>query len=506
MTSSSSFLQHPRGLFYLFFAELWERFSFYGMRALLTLYMTKELFVELPHKESFSIGIYASYGALVYTTPLLGGFVADKFLGYSRSVMLGAIFMVIGHFIMAFENLVCFYTALALLIVGNGFFKPNISSILGSLYAQGDAKRDAGFGIFYMAINIGAMLSPIVCGWIAEEYGWHYGFGLAGIGMLIGLLFFQSGRRKGAFGDYNFPVKSLRKPFLVYTGAILLVPLVAVLLVFHQSLGYLLNTALGIAIISLIFMGFKLSKAEISRIVVILILAFFVTIFWAFFEQGGSSLTLFADKNVRLVGINASQTNSINPFFIVLLTFPFSTLWVWLDRKDMNPSIPLKFSLGIFQLGIGFGIFAASALWVDATGKVPMLFLLAGYFFITTGELCLSPVGLSMVTKLSPAQMTAFMMGIWFLASAFAHHLGGWIGKLTTRSASDFTPQNTFDVVTQWIVKLCTKNFSVSSSENFESLHAYTTVFVQIALIAMVVGFVIAALTPLLKKMMYGVK
>jgi len=509
MTNHSGIIPgHPRGLSYLFFAELWERFSFYGMRALLTLYMTKQLFADLSDRESFSIGLYASYGALVYTTPLIGGFIADKLIGYSKAVTLGAVLMMIGHFVLAFDNLVCFYTALALLIVGNGFFKPNISSIVGSLYEQGDARRDAGFVIFYMAINTGAMIAPLVCGWLAEKYGWHYGFGLAGLGMLAGLLVFKQGEHEGVFGVKNLPVYQPQKEYAVYAGALVLVPIMAFLLLYHQSLTYLLNIALAVALVVFIVLASRLAVKEVLRLLVVLILTFFVTVFWAFFEQAGSSLTLYADKNVALSGLNASQTNSINPFFIVVLTFPFSALWIWLDKMNRNPSIPFKFALGILQLGIGFGIFALSALYVGADGRVPMLFLILGYFFITTGELCVSPVGLSMVTKLSPPQMTAFMMGIWFLASAFAHHLAGVIGKLTTQTSQVSQSGSWFDRLTESITAFCTQNFPHAENvpENFVALDSYTTVFVQISLTAFAVSILVGLLSPTLKKMMSGVK
>jgi POT family proton-dependent oligopeptide transporter len=438
---------HPSGLFYLFFAELWERFSFYGMRALLTLYMVNNLFRELSNGEEVSIGIYAAYGALVYATPVIGGNMADKFLGYRKSIMLGAVLMALGHFIMAFESEFFFFGALGLLIVGNGFFKPNISTMVGSLYPDGDKRRDAGFTIFYMGINAGAFLAPLVCGWLGFTYGWHWGFGAAGVGMLAGLIVFMIGSRNGVFLDVGHqPEKWQKRKVLggnvanvIYMGALLLVPIASFLVYFNDFhiplLGELMEALLitvGIIILAyLIYYMVKSEKVVWHRMFVVLILTVFITVFWSFFEQAGSSLTLFAERNVNLTFLNASQTNAINPFYIIVLAVPFSVMWTMLDTKRLNPSTPIKFALGIVQLGLGFGVFAFSAHHMDSTGGVPFLYLAAGYFLITTGEMFISPIGLSKVTELSPKTIVSLMMGVWFLSSAFAHHISGIIAKLT---------------------------------------------------------------------------
>ncbi len=445
--NSPQTLGHPSGLFYLFFAELWERFSFYGMRALLTLYMVNNLFRELADGEEISFGIYAAYGALVYATPVIGGNLADRFLGYRKSIMLGAVLMALGHFIMAFENEIFFFGALGLLIVGNGFFKPNISTMVGSLYPAGDKRRDAGFTIFYMGINLGAFLAPLVCGWLGETYGWHWGFGAAGVGMLAGLILFAVGMRRGVFMDVGFQPEKWQKnkvagtnvANIIYLGAALLVPIAAFLVRFNdmhipglgELMEVLLLAILGIILVYLIIFMSKSEKVVWQRLVVVLLLTTFITVFWSFFEQAGSSLTLFAERNVNLTFLNASQTNAINPFYIVALAIPFSLMWTFLDTKRLNPSAPVKFALGIFQLGLGFMIFAWSAKSMDATGAVPFWYLALGYFLITTGELFISPIGLSKVTELSPKAIVSLMMGVWFLSSAFAHHISGVIAKLT---------------------------------------------------------------------------
>ena len=446
---------HPKGLFYLFFAEMWERFSFYGMRALLVLYLATQLFKDLMNGEEVAFSIYAAYGALVYFTPAIGGMLADRIIGKKNSVMLGGILMCIGHFTMAFESESIFFLSLGLLIIGNGFFKPNISTLVGNLYQEGDKRRDAGFTIFYMGINLGAFLSPLVCGWLGHSYGWHYGFAAAGIGMLAGIIVFWRGDRKNVFGDQGHqPAPYKEKKFFgfnilvwVYVMAFASVPVFAYLVnkseievpfVHLKLMEFLLWTLLSLVLIYLVYLSAtKLNKSDIKKLGAIIVLTFFITIFWSFFEQAGSSLTLFAEKNVDLVLLNAAQTNSINAGYIILLAVPFSMMWVWLDKKRKNPNTTIKFGLGILQLGLGFLVFAMSAPYMGTTGLVPMMFLMIGYLLITTGELFASPIGLSKVTELSPAFLVSFMMGVWFLSSSFAHHISGVIAKMTIPAVSE---------------------------------------------------------------------
>lgn len=320
---------HPKGLFYLFFAELWERFSFYGMKALLIMYMTKQLL----YTDEMSFGVFAAYGSLVYATPPIGGIIADKILGYRKAIIWGGILMAAGHLVMAIESEVFFYTALALIIVGNGFFKPNISSFVGALYKGDESKEDAGFTIFYLGINLGGMLAPLLCAWLGEEYGWHYGFGLAGVGMIVGLLVFQSGIKSQVFGEKGLQplsgneqtiTKSSKKEKWVVGFSLLAVPFFALLVCFYQYEHYLMTAlliALGLFIIKI---GSEVSKAERQRLAVAVYFTLLATLFWAIFEQAGSSITLFTDRNVNLTFLNASQTNSINSFYIIALAIPFS--------------------------------------------------------------------------------------------------------------------------------------------------------------------------------------
>ena len=440
---------HPKALFYLFFAEMWERFSFYGMRALLVLYLIKDYYSQREDNEEIAIGIYASYGALVYLTPLIGGYLADKFIGYRKSIIFGGILMALGHFFMAFQSDFFFYGALGLLIIGNGFFKPNISTLVGSLYPDGDPRRDSGFTIFYMGINLGAMIAPLFCGFLGETYGWHYGFAAAGVGMLAGLIVFWKGIKDGVLGEKGLqPVKYIGKKIsgisvekIVYLFGFLSVPFFAYLILLDTQSQILGSVLVGVLVVVLIYLFYLIydlkynqkNNVDGDRLIAIMILSLFLTVFWGCFEIAGSAVTIWSDKCVDLLGINASQTNAINPFYIVLLAIPFSWFWTKLDISKRNPNTPVKFSLGLLQLGLGFLVFAFSIFYMGENGKVPIVFLFLGYLFITTGELFLSPIGLSKVTQLAPKKIISFIMGVWFLSSTFAHYISGGIAKLTSK-------------------------------------------------------------------------
>ena len=505
---------HPRGLFFLFFAELWERFSFYGMRALLTLYLATELFKDLSDGKEVAYEIYAAYGSLVYFTPAIGGMIADRLIGHKNSIMLGGILMCIGHFTMAFQNTTIFYLSLALLIIGNGFFKPNISTMVGGLYEENDPRRDGGFTIFYLGINLGAFLAPLVCGYLGETYGWHYGFSAAGVGMFFGLIVFWWGGLKNIYGDQGHQPEEYRlKSYggfnirhIVYALSFLAVPIFAFLVrqsefeVFGLTglLQFLLISLLVLVLIYITYVCLNSDKVTRERLMVIVVLTFFVTVFWAFFEQAGSSLTLFAEEQVRLVGLNASQTNAINPFYIVALAIPFSMMWNRLEAAGKNPNTMIKFGLGILQLGLGFLVFALSARFGDTAGKVSMLFLLVGYLLITSGELFLSPIGLSKVTELSPAKLVAFMMGVWFLSSSFAHYIAGVIAKLTTSGQQGGSLSGVVDSITGGTPE--------AASPEVANLFNYTSVFAQIAIVSFAFAAIALVISPLIKRMMHGIR
>ncbi len=456
---------HPKALFVLFFAEMWERFSYYGMRALLTLYMVKVLFAEMGAEaaDERALGIYGSYTSMAYLFPVIGGIIADQIFGFRKAVILGGVLMMLGHFALALEgmffdgNLILFFGSLALIIVGNGYFKPNISSFLGKFYDMNDPRKDGAFTIFYMGVNIGSFLATLTCGYVGEQISWDYGFGLAGIGMGIGLLvFWLVGPR--IFGDKGLepePAKA-REPWLgplsqnnvVMLGTLLAIPLCAFLLDLDAVMSTVLLVMSVVIIGYLIIQGVRSEdRVEGKRLWVVVVLFFFHMIFWALFEQAGGSLTLFTDRNVdrSLFGaeLPASIFQSLNPFYVMVLAPVFSWIWIKLNKAKSEPSTPMKFVLGLVQLGLGFGAIVLGAkMFASDDGLVPMIFLFVMYLLHTTGELSLSPVGLSMITKLSPAKIVGFVMGAWFLSISLGNKLAGEIGKLT--AAEDSTDAASF--------------------------------------------------------------
>jgi POT family proton-dependent oligopeptide transporter len=570
LSKQAEFAGHPTGLFMLFFAEMWERFSYYGMRALLVLYIIKGF---LSRSDGEAYAIYGAYAGMVYATPFIGGLLADKVLGSRRAVILGGVLMAAGHLLMTIESEIPFFGALALLIVGNGFFKPNISTIVGSLYPDGSPKKDAGFTIFYIGINLGAAAAPLICGYVGETYGWHYGFGLATIGMLVGLAVFvmpsaltrivilltalasgagmiytqldKSIYELGAMGfvalflmaagvvaflaigkgglpegagepaDPDAPnrkVMGIPAQYLIYVCSFLVVPVIAGLMLMDGQLGNIATVPvlgielrlIGIVMLVVGGIGFgaivletiRATRIEAQRLVVVMVLMFFSMLFWAFFEQAGSSINLFTDRNVDRVFetevVSADQVGSTltvdvtqelngrtmgdktitmadidgwkeegkatvdwpvseddvgmgtkgsevatsafqaaNPVYIMIFGLIFSALWTFLGKRGWEPSTPVKFALGIGQLAAGFGALWYGAAACNEFGIVSMSWLMIAYLLITTGELCLSPVGLSMVTKLSPKRIVSMVMGAWFLATAFSNYLSAIIAQFT---------------------------------------------------------------------------
>ncbi|MBK9388328.1 MAG: peptide MFS transporter [Planctomycetes bacterium] len=430
------FARHPRGLPMLFFSEMWERFSFYGMRALLVLYMVK----ALGYPEDVSYGVYAAYGALVYAFPVLGGAMANAVLGYKRAIVFGGTLMAIGQMALALNfGPTTLYLGLACLCVGNGFFKPNISSTVGTLYNEGDPRRTSGFTIFYMGINLGAFLAPLVCGPLGENVGWGVGFAMAGIGMAVGVATFLLGQDRlegrGEAPDYD---RLQRYQYAVYGGAIALVPLTAFLLYEYSATKTGLLFAMAAIFGYLLFVAFREKERESrSKLYALMILMIFHAFFWGLFEQAGSSLTLYADRCVDRHGIPTSTMQSINAFFILFYGPFFSSLWLALSARKKNPSIPAKFAYGLIQLGIGFAVLNLGNSLAGEGARTGLLFLVLAYMFHTTGELCLSPVGLSAVTQLAPKRITGFVMGAWFMTIGLGHIMAGEVAKLTKL---DFAP------------------------------------------------------------------
>ncbi len=683
---------HPTGLFTLFFAEMWERFSYYGMRALLAFYMIKGF---LGYNDSQAYAVYGAYTALVYMTPYFGGMLADRLLGRRRAVIVGGILMAAGHLLMGMENDVAFFTALALLIAGNGFFKPNISTIVGELYPKASEKKDAGFTIFYMCINLGAAMSPIVCGYIGETYGWHYGFGLATIGMLIGVAVFVAPTRltqaligAGAFGTaiampffqdsaLQLAVRLLMSVILIVAGAIAILALQKGPLpraagappdparlkkrlfgVLPAELAVYIGTALAVVafafivqrnsiagyvlqatgLIFLVYVGYDMvvrcDRLARNRLVVVLILFFFNLLFWAFFEQAGTSLNNWTDRNIdrvqeartvepsdvgsviafrvapapsdpalarlpllsqeqlghvdgdpalddqivesiraveharnalrpadgrvtdaqidalaeqvrasptltmtgltylraanaddvhlesaesvrwRVVDENvgmgigegeipASEFQAANPIYILLFGLPLSLLWAFLATRHRDPSTPVKFVLGVVQLGLGFAVFWWGTQSADARGMSSMAFLLFGWLLITTGELFSSPIGLSMVTKLSPSRLVSTIMGGWFLATAFSNYLAAVIATFTVASDQPLGAR-----LVDAIIGIFVGEEHGSTDLQFigppsSTVSTYGEVFGLIALIAIGAGVFLLVISPFLRRGMH---
>jgi POT family proton-dependent oligopeptide transporter len=495
-STDRSFFGHPRGLSTLFFTEMWERFSFYGMRALLVLYMWKALGYP---KDEKAYPIYGMYGALVYAFPVIGGWIANKWLGYRHSIILGSVLMMLGQFTLMIQNEQAFTLALGLLCVGNGFFKPNISSTVGRLYSAGDRRRDGGFTIFYMGINLGAFLSPLVCSPLGERIDWKYGFGAAGVGMLIGLIWFLRGHRTlEGKAEPDEPELLHRPAFLglsrlklVWIGAFLVAPLV--------SLGFksphigerLVQFVSVLVLLAIIGLAFRQDAIGRLRLFALIVLMFFHMLFWAGFEQAGSSFNVMTDTYVKrsIFGYEfpAGVFQSVNAAMIVLLAPFFSMLWRALQPRGWDPSIPMKFALALVQLGLGFWLLVVGIGQSDDGGRVARAWMILCYLLHTTGELCLSPVGLSAVTKLAPQKWVGFCMGGWFLTIANAHILAAAVAGLTSKGKAGVAVE-------------------AAAVSGKVAVQQYADVFQQVFYVALASAALLMLLTPFVKKLMKGVE
>ncbi len=434
---------HPPGLYTLFFTEMWERFSYYGMRALLVLFMVDA--VEhggLGLTDKVAASVYGLYTAGVYLACLPGGWVADRLLGAQRTVWFGGVIIAAGHFTLAVPATEAFYLGLVLLVVGTGLLKPNISAIVGQLYPEGGARRDAGFTVFYMGINLGAAIGPLICSTLGEKLNWHYGFGAAGVGMVFGLIQYRlSVRFLGDAGKYPGRVGPASRMdwnlLFIGMGAIVLVTGLALtrfitinpVVIAHHTSSMILIIAL-LYFLSL-FCFFNLDKTEKKRMCVIAILFISSAMFWSGFEQAGSSLNLFAERHTLRTffhyEIPAGWFQTFNPVFIITLAPVVAAIWLSWSRHHFSPSLPVKFALGLLLLGCGFLVMAAAAKLVWGGHRVGPAWLIITYLCHSVGELCLSPVGLSSVTKLAPPRLVGQMMGIWFLATSLGNLIAGLI-------------------------------------------------------------------------------
>jgi POT family proton-dependent oligopeptide transporter len=427
---------HPLGLSTLFFTEMWERFSYYGMRAILLLFMVATPAAGgLGFDTQKAAGIYGLYTGSVYLACIPGGWIADRLLGLRHAVLAGGILIALGHYSLAVQALPTFFIGLLLIVAGTGLLKPNISSIVGQLYAPGDRRRDAGFSLFYMGINLGAFISPFVCGYLGQRIGWHWGFGAAGVGMTLGLAQYVFGwSRLGSAGlPRSDAARAAGKTWLALAGA--LAAMVAVLYFVWPYRDYVVLFA-AVAVFTWLLVRGGDTPLERKRIGAVALLFVFSTLFWAGFEQAGSSLTLFADQITRneVLGweFPSSWYQSVEPLFVISLAPAFAWMWVRLGRRE--PSSPAKFAIALLLLSVSFLLLAlASRIHEQAQARVSPLWLVVVYVLHALGELSLSPVGLSTVTKLAPVKIIGFLMGVWFLSNSLGNFVAGSVAGLFDR-------------------------------------------------------------------------
>jgi len=553
-TASAS---HPKGLFVLFATEMWERFNFYGMRALLALFLVNSLGFK---KDEASI-IYGGFLGLSYLTPMLGGFVADRFLGNRNCILLGGITMAVGQMLLFTSGMLygsqlelattVMWIALGVFILGNGFFKPNISSMVGQLYPKGDGRLDAAFTIFYMGINLGAFIGITICPIVGDVVhtnaageqvrditAFKWGFMAAGIAMLLGVAVFfltkdkyvvaPDGKAVGARPKFSAQaVKGEKAQFSLQAVLAAIVGGVGMIFVFHFGVGqnwiYSLIYASGLALAGLILSDKSLEKVERDRILVLYAVAFFVMFFWACFEQAGSSLTFIADNQTdrHFLGweMPPSLVQNANSLFIIVFALPFSALWLWMNRRGFEPISPVKQAWGLGLLAFGFLIIAFQVKGLGDTGKLGVMWLVLMYLFHTVGELCLSPIGLSLVSKLAPLRFTSLLMGVWFLANAGGYALAGTLGAALPATGEQFEAATKAGIDLSGVLsgkvaltsevsaKLAELRISSAYPEfagfTIHNLFEFFLLFVALPGAACVLLLLIS---PLLKKMMHGVK
>ncbi len=479
--------KYPKQLWYLFFSEMWERFCFYGMRGMLTVFMVSQLMM----KDDVANLQYGATQAFVYAFTFIGGLFADKILGFRKSLFWGGILMITGSCILAFDPHQYFFLGLSFSIIGTGFFKPNISTMVGTLYKTNDSRRDAGFSLFYSGINVGALLGGYACITIAKSYSWNLAFGLAAIVMTISLLTFVFTQRSlGPIGlsplkaDENGNTKKWYE-YLIYIGSLLLIPIIMVMVAKTEYTDYFMYTIGPCTLIYIFYEMTKFSKAEQKKLLAALVFIVFSILFWAFFEQSGGSLSLFAAGNLTdtVLGVKLDPNgvnNAANSLFVIIFAPLLGLLWVWMNAKKAEPNTVVKFGLGFLFLALAFYVFYSTRFFANEEGVTSLDIFTLAYFIITFGELCLSPIGLSIMTKLSPKPLQGVMMGMWFLASAYGQYVAGILGAG---------------------MSLASENASLT-----EKLIAYTDGYKQLAVYALVAGIVMIAISPLVKKLMQEVK
>ncbi|WP_256005425.1 peptide MFS transporter [Pedobacter deserti] len=483
--------KYPKQLWSLFFSEMWERFCFYGMRGMLTYFMVTELFMN-------DVEANLQYGAtqaFVYAFTFIGGLFADKILGFRKSLFWGGMLMIIGSAILAFDPHEFFFLGISFTVVGTGFFKPNISTMVGTLYKGNDARRDAGFSLFYAGINIGALLGGYACVAIGKAYSWHLAFGLAGIVMTISLItFLVTQRSLGPIG--LSPLKSSDSSaakantrwydYAVYAGSLAAIPVVMTMVAKTQYTDWFMYVIGPATLLYLVYEMTRYGWAERKKLLAALVFIFFSIIFWGIFEQSGGSLSLFAARNLdnKLLGVITLDpngvNNSANSLFVIIFAFIFGYIWIGLAKRKIEPNTVVKFGLAFIFLSAGFFVMYATRFFANAQGITSLDAFTLAYLFITFGELCLSPIGLSIMTKLSPARLQGVMMGMWFLASAYGQYVAGILGAGMSEAGEN-------DTLTQ---KLLT----------------FTDEYRQLAIYALISGVVLIVIAPVVRKLMQEVK
>jgi POT family proton-dependent oligopeptide transporter len=484
--------KYPKQLWYLFLVEMWERFCFYGMRGVLTIFMADQV-LGLALSDKDANLKYGAIQAFVYAFTFIGGIFADKILGFKKSLVFGGIIMTLGNLLIAFSPQHMFYVGITLSIIGTGFFKPNISSMVGQLYKDGDPRRDAGFGLFYSGINIGALLGGAVCVYLgtSEHFGWRYAFLAAAIVMIIGLVIFIAIKKHlGPIGDS--PLQAMEKPkrtmreMAVYAGSLISIPLIFIMIKNTDYTDYFMYTIGPLAVIYFLFELMKTADAAAKKkLIAAFIFIVFSIIFWAFFEQSGGSLALFAKDNLSssLLFFNINPNiinNTANSLFVIVFSPILGIIWLGMAKKKIEPNTVIKFGIGFLFLAAAFYVFYYTKFFANIEGITSLNIFTLAYLVITFGELCLSPIGLSIITKLSPKNLSGMMMGMWFLASAYGQYAAGLLG------AGMSSP----DPKASRVVKL----------------QAYTEGYYQLAIYALIAGVILIVISPLVKRLMQGVK
>lgn len=481
--------KYPKQLWYLFLTEMWERFCFYGMRGMLVVFMVSQLLIT----EQEANLQYGAIQAFIYAFTFIGGLFADKILGFRKSLFWGGLLMIAGSFIIAASPKEFFYIGTCFTIVGTGFFKPNISTMVGELYSHGDPRRDAGFGLFYSGINIGALLGGMTCVYLGKYHSWSLAFGSAGVVMIIGLLTFLFTQKSlGPIGVSPLEVKGVEKKkrtlseIAVFVGSIVVMPLILIMVSNTEYTDYFMYTIGPLTLIYLFYEMSRVDAADRKKMAAALIFIVFSVFFWAFFEQSGGSLSLFAYNNLKpsLLGIDGVDpnviNNTVNSLFVIVFSIIFGLLWIWMAKKRIEPNSVIKFGLGFLFLGGAFYVFYATRFFADDNGMTSLNVFTLGYLVITFGELCLSPIGLSLMTKLSPKRLWGVMMGMWFLASAYGQYVAGLLGAGIASAGED--------------------------ASLMDKLLVYTDGYKQLGLYALIAGVLLIAISPVVRRLMQNVK